>query len=230
MISGLRSVVSTALLDAWAVLQPVDCAGCGRADRGICGDCRGALVPAPRSRLVDGLDVPVRAAATYSGVLRRILLAGKDLGRADALRSLAPVLAHVVIETATAVAGTAGPVELAWVPSTGPALRRRGFDPVLVMLRAAGMPGSRVLIASRGVQQKALGREDRIALAAGRLRPTGSLHGRRFVLVDDVVTTGSTVRAAVAALRLGGGDVFAVCCLGTVDRLHPGRDSDVDDH
>lgn len=225
----MRSAVTTALLDAWAVLQPVECAGCGAPDRAICERCRGDLVPAVRSRSIDGLGPTVIAASTYDGALRRLLLAGKDHGRTDALRALGPMLAAAVGEAAAAATGV-GPLEVAWVPSTRAALRRRGFDPVLVALRSARIPRSRVLSALGTQQQKALDRDRRLAGAPGRLRPVGSLRGRRFLLVDDVVTTGATVRAAVDAIRLGGGDVLAVCCLGTVDLRGSGRDSDAATH
>ena len=36
--------------DALATLLPVECAGCGRADRGVCAECRTALAAA-RPRL-----------------------------------------------------------------------------------------------------------------------------------------------------------------------------------
>ena len=226
----MRSAVTTALLDAWAVLQPVECAGCGAPDRAICERCRRALVPAVRSRSIDGLEPALIAASTYDGVLRRLLLAGKDHGRSDALRVLGPMLAAAVGAAAAAAGTGAGPLEVAWVPSTRASLRRRGFDPVLVVLRSARIPRSRVLSALGAQQQKALDRDRRLAGAPGRLRPVGALRDRRFLLVDDVVTTGATVRSAVDAIRLGGGDVLAVCCLGTVDLRGSVRDSDAATH
>ena len=223
----MRSVVREALLDAWAVLQPVECAGCGAPDRGVCDRCRTALVPTVRRRLVDGLDRPVHAAADYDGVLRAVLLAGKEEGRTDALRSLAPMLAAAVAAAVSGVAGESrGEVELAWVPSSRAARRRRGYDPVLVMIRAARLPASRVLVASGRVEQKRLRLAERVETAPGRLRATTRLDGRAFVLIDDVVTSGATIRAAADAIRLGGGDVRAVCCLGTVTLRYPTRDTD----
>lgn len=234
-LGRMRAVAREALLDAWAVLQPVECAGCGAPDRGVCARCRAALVPRVRRREIDSLELPVIAAADYDGVPRALLLSGKEEGREDALRALAPMLARAVVEAVAVPVdgigkGSHDPVELTWVPSTRAAARRRGYDPVLLMLRAARLPASRVLAASGSVEQKRLRRADRVASAAGRMRAITRLAGRRFVLVDDVVTTGATIRAAVEAIRLGGGDVRAVCCLGTVALRYPTRDTGPGEH
>lgn len=218
---SLRALAADALLDAWALLQPVDCAGCGAPDRGVCPPCRTAAAPALHTRAVQGLAAPVHAAGDYSGPRRSLLLAGKEHGRADALRALAPSLGAAVL----AALDGAGPgavdpgsrIELAWVPSTREALHRRGLDPVLLMLRAAGLPASRVLVARAAGPQKRLDRDGRAAAAGGRFRPRGVLEGRRFLLVDDVVTTGSTVAAAAAALAAGGGAVVGVACAASVE-------------
>lgn len=226
----MLTAVREAVLDAWAVLQPVECAGCGEPDRGICDRCRTQLRARVRPREIPGLDVPVFAATDYDGVVRSLLLAGKEEGRTDALRTLAPLLATAIGSAVADLDPTAGPVELAWIPSTRAAIRRRGFDPVLVMIRAARLPCSRVLTVSGTVQQKRLGRDARADAAVGRMRSRGRLDGRRFLLVDDVVTTGATISAAVAAIRLGGGRVCAVCCLGTVTLRYPTRDTGAAGH
>lgn len=197
-----------AVLDAWAVLQPVECLGCGAPDRAICRDCRAGLrAPQPlRVRCDADPGVPVIAAADYDGVVRGAVLALKDDGRTDAARPLA-----VLVRAALAVALAREPpgVEVAWVPSRPAAMRRRGFDPVLEMLLAARLPVSRVLVASRRARaQKSLGRADRLA-QADRFRVRRRLDGRRFVLVDDVVTTGATLAACAASIRTAGGAVVA---------------------
>ena len=47
-------------------------------------------------------------------------------------------------------------------------------------------------------------REDRARNVAGRFACAGEVRGGRFILVDDVVTTGSTMSACAAALLEGG--------------------------
>jgi ComF family protein len=53
-------------------------------------------------------------------------------------------------------------------------------------------------------EQSALRSRDRAANVAGAFGATRTLRGLRVALVDDVVTTGSTVNAAAAALREAG--------------------------
>ncbi len=58
--------------------------------------------------------------------------------------------------------------------------------------------------------QAELGREGREENVRGAFAPRGSrLEGRRVLLVDDVRTTGATLRAAARAVALGGGTVVA---------------------
>lgn len=211
------AVIRDAVLDAWAVVQPIECLGCGAPDRAICGVCRAALtVPWPmRVRCDADPGAVVTAAADYDGVVRSALLSLKDDGRTDAARALAGLLRSAL---GTALAREPPGIEVAWVPSRPDALRRRGFDPVLEMLIAARIPVSRVLAARWGTRaQKSLGRSDRIA-SAGRFRARRRLDGRRFVLVDDVVTTGATLTASTASIRAAGGEVVAVVALCAPDR------------
>lgn len=211
----MREHIVNALLDAWAVVQPVECAGCGREDRGVCSRCRVELASPVRVRRLPDLNVPVHAAGRYRGVRRRLILAGKDAGRGDALRALAPGAQRAILAAAEHTRGT---VEVCWVPSSPRAFRRRGYDPVRTVLRAARVPVARVLVARSTPAQKSLDREARLAAAPERFRAVGRVAQRRFILVDDVVTTGATVRAAVRTLRRARADVVGVACLATVQQ------------
>jgi len=208
-----------AVLDAWALIQPVDCLGCGAPDRAICATCTIAFSDPGPTRVRCDVDpgVPVVAAADYEGVARSALLALKDAGRTDAARMLARLLPAAIT---TALAAEPPGVEIAWTPSRPAALRRRGFDPVREIVGAARLPASRVLAARwRTRSQKTLGRAERLA-AGERFRARRRLDGRRFVLVDDVVTTGSTLAACAEAIRAAGGEVVAAIavCAPDLDR------------
>ena len=85
-----------AILDAWAVLFPVECAGCGGPDRGLCADCARALAPRPaRHSTSSGLEV--WTALEYADVARRVLLAFKEQERTD-------VASHLAVPFAAAIA------------------------------------------------------------------------------------------------------------------------------
>lgn len=213
------SLVREALLDALAVIAPVECAGCGRSDRAVCAECRLALAPSAQVRSLAG-GPRVISGLVYSDRVRRVILALKEQGRTDVAPHLAPAL---VTALRSAVVGQ---VEIATVPSSRAAHRRRGYDPVRMLLRAAGVPAARPVLMSvrRTRAQKTLDRDDRAANLAGSMRARRPLSGRRFVIVDDVLTTGATLREAARALEAAGAVVVAAATVASTPlRANPVR-------
>ena len=183
-----------AILDALAVLLPVDCAGCGAADRAVCAACLAAIDGPPIESHTPG-GLLVRSAVAYEGIARALILALKEHNRTDAARPLARRLAPLLPSTLPLVAVSPSPA--AW--------RRRGYDPVRLLVRR---PTLRVLRVVRATEvQKSLSVDERAANRAGFLRATRSLDGLRVVIVDDVVTTGATLDEAVRAIQSAGGEV-----------------------
>ena len=183
-----------AILDALAVLLPVECAGCGVGDRSVCPSCVAALAgPAIESHTPAGLLV--RSVVRYEATARALLIALKEHNRTDVAKPLAHRLAPLLPTTLALVA----------VPPSPAAWRRRGYDPVRLLVRR---PTLRVLrVARETVAQKALGVDERALNRAGFLRATRSLAGTRVVIVDDVVTTGATLDEAARAIQSAGGEV-----------------------
>lgn len=221
--------VRDALRDALAVVFPVDCAGCGGSDRSLCDACRAALSEHGWRREVGG--VPVFAALSYEDVVRRAILSFKEEGRTDVARALSGPLALLlvrVVASLTAAAGGSGPggaVSLVTVPPSVEARRRRGFDPVRVLLSRAGLRPRRVLVRRRSAAvQKGLSVARREQNRVGTLAARHDLLGERFVLVDDVVTSGATAREVVRAVSEAGGEVVAVVALAATHRVD-GRES-----
>lgn len=196
-----------ALLDAVAVLSPVDCAGCGAPDRSLCARCRAALVPSLAVHaLADG--VSVHTAVDYAGVVRRTILAFKESGRTDVARALAAPLTAAL----SAALGGKSIVSIVPVPASRAALRRRGYDPVVLLCRRAGHRPERLLVQVRRTRsQKSLGAADRARNLSGSMRARRDLVGLRVVLVDDVLTTGASLSEAARAVTEAGGVV--VCCV-----------------
>src|SRR5690606_11982054 len=119
--------------------------------------------------------------------------------------------------------------ELVRVPSSRAGMRRRGFDPVALVLRAAGRRATSVRrgwAASGGAQKERTGAE-REAAARGSLvlpgRAALALAGRPVVVVDDVVTSGATVREAVRALRAAGCEPVALAAVARPRKRVSGR-------
>ncbi|MBX9472775.1 ComF family protein [Microcella sp.] len=210
-----------AFADAWALVAPVDCAGCGATDRAICPTCALGLRSRP---LLGELELhtstlPVTAALPYDGVARRVLLAFKEEGRTELARPLAGLLSTAVeLACRASLADLLVPVPGSWA-----AAGRRGFDPVALIARRAGLVVTPALRAVRGgaEPQKSRGLADRLAAAssaAPRWRVSPRMRGCRVVLVDDVVTSGATLRAAVLALREAGAEVAGCAAIAATPR------------
>ncbi|MFE7460816.1 ComF family protein [Streptomyces sp. NPDC057554] len=206
------------------LVLPVSCAGCGRPRTELCVVCGAALSGAPPRRVRPsprpaGLPV-VHAAAPYENAVRAVLLAHKERGALGLAGPLGRALAAAV-RAGTGRMGAEGPLLLVPVPSARPATAARGHDPVRRIARAAadelrrsGRP-ARVLPVLR--QRRAVADQSGLGAYRRRLNLAGALEvatgGERLlvpgrvVLVDDLLTTGSTLAEAARAVTevLGGG-------------------------
>jgi predicted amidophosphoribosyltransferase len=221
MTQPLRPLVAAAAWraarDAISVLLPVTCVGCGDADRVMCDRCRLALDATPR--LVERPGLRAWAALEYVGEVASAIGAFKDGARADAAGPLAPALGAAI---EAALRGLRfGGIEVCTVPSTAAAMRARGYAPVELLLGRCGIRSSRVLrLARTRSDQAGLGAAARRANADGALEARRSLDGRRFLLVDDVLTTGSTLVEAGRAVMAAGGSVAAIAVLAETPLRH----------
>ena len=98
---------------------------------------------------------------------------------------------------------------LAFVPASRAAVARRGFDHAALLAQAlAGLldtPCTHALAAPRTADQRVLGRAERVENLAGSFSADpAACAGKRFVLIDDVHTTGATLCAATDALLAAG--------------------------
>ena len=208
-----------ALRDALALLLPVECAGCGVADRSLCSTCRTALVPEVTSRLLSP-TFRVWSGLEYEGVARAALLALKRDGRVDVARALAPALRSAVAAL-DEEHGPAPPLTLVPVPGTRRAYRRRGFDPVTLLLRRARLPAYRAFAAARPhAAQKTLDVEAREANLRDAFRVRRAVAGRQLLLIDDIVTSGATLREAARALTRAGGVVIGAAVVASTAKRY----------
>jgi predicted amidophosphoribosyltransferase len=151
---------------------------------------------------------PVVAVGRYRGPLRTAVLAYKERGRRDLAGPLSALLVEP-LRHATASQGVAREIWLVPAPSRPAAARSRGGDHVLRLCRHLSRGDPRLHVAPalrlgrRARDSVGLDAAARAANLAGRLRVDARALppvGAEVIVVDDVVTTGATLRACRAAL------------------------------
>lgn len=212
------------------------CAVCERPGRALCRPCAAQLPVAPRvswpTPTPAGLALPM-AAGDYDGPLKALVNAHKEhrvLALADPLGDLLAMAAADLLGEVAPTARWGAGVALVPVPSRGAVVRSRGHDPLLRVTRRAahrlrreGLPAGvrRPLRARRRVRDQAtLSAADRRANLAGAfvcVRPAAP-GDRPVVVVDDVLTTGTTAREAQRALEEAGHRVVGIATVAATRR------------
>lgn len=210
------------------LVYPPRCPACGgavAAQAGLCAACW-SLIEVPAEDAGQGEGVPVHAATIYNETSRRLVLAYKHGGRIALARLLARLMAARLPDPAE---GRAPPV-LVPVPLHRWRLWSRGFNQAALLARELARLGKGEVEVAALVRHRrtphlgGLGREarERVLTGAIRLDPAHArkLAGRDVVLVDDVLTSGATSRACIAAIATAGPASIAVACFARVEEGH----------
>jgi predicted amidophosphoribosyltransferase len=206
------------------LVLPLECGGCAAPSTRWCEACAQELAVGPDApRVVSPrIDpgVPVLALGRYAGARRQAIVAMKDRGRTDLIAPLAQALA-LGVHRLLGWGLLDVPLTIVPAPTRSWAARRRGGDPVtrIATLATAGHPHITVV---RALRMKALARDSaglnsaaRERNVAGRVLLTSRRvpSGAEVLLVDDIVTTGSTARESVRVLQSAEARVSAVLAL-----------------
>lgn len=239
-LSKSRSALSILGREALRIVLPSWCVACRRElpwrDRtaSCCGECWASLPKYHGAKCVScALPSPVpdvenylclsctterlpldwcEAWGEYAGALERLLHALK-FERHD---FLADALASLAEETLRARGDLAFDAIVA-VPMSRAKLRRRGYNQAELLARSlssrVGLRCDMTLLRRRGERatQSTLPRRDRAANVRGAFAAASHVKGQSILVVDDICTTGETLRAcADALLREGASRVCAV--------------------
>lgn len=186
------------------LVLPVRCLGCDRRAEAWCVQCRTAALDLHVRQHPDGLRTI--AAASYDADVRAAILAYKERARRD----LAGPLTWLLQAALSAAATDLRDVVLVPMPSTAASVRRRGGDHLLRLTRL--LPGGISVALALGARAAADSAE--LSAAGRRLARRQGMYARRgieklvaghdVVLIDDIVTSGSTLENAHALVAASG--------------------------
>ncbi len=231
-----------------ALVFPPACAACGtllETDVPFCGLCTLATEPVPhpgcrrcgepveqpgscaRCRRAPPAFASAHAAFVHTGPLARAIHRFKYEGHS----ALGLPLGRALADASAGWLGRLGPdATLVPIPLHRGRLLRRGYDQAALLTQALARATSLPLRATllRRVRatrrQVGLSEAERTENVHGAFAVSGLVPRGPVVLVDDVLTTGATARAASAALRASGaGGVYVLTLARAVGEAHPGR-------
>lgn len=204
----------------WNLLFPARCLVCGeRIEPGgvFCNHCRKSSLGPPLERRyslegsgAEGLWIisPMEHRGGWRNSLYRFKFRGKRALAAPFGRAMADALRQASGQTFDCVA---------WVPLTDRRRWKRGYDQSELLARAVarelGLPCVPLLEKVKNTRiQHDLSRREREKNIKNAYRADRQAEGKRILLVDDIVTTGATLRECAAALyKAGAGRIFCLC-------------------
>ena len=188
------------------------CEACGDIARVLCVKCQTQLF----AMVQPDSDAAVVAVA-YEGIARRLILNLKYHNRRQVVSVLVELLAQRVMQRIPNIATVCDVVT--WAPTSTARVRRRGHDQSELLARRLAkvldVPCRRLLIKTSTNVQTGASREERLRGSVFSARKLGV--NSHVMVVDDVVTTGTTLRCAADALRKAG--VCQVTCVAVASAL-----------
>ena len=177
---------------------PHTCLSCQMEGQLLCINCVQSLPP-PHERSLNGLE-SVKAAASYEGQTKSLLWQLKSKGAIASAEQMAKLMSPLL---------AADNLLLVPVPTASTRVRTRGYDQATVLARQLAkqqkLPYALLLRRKNQTHQVGSSREQRLKQLHNAFRVRTTAHtNNHIVLIDDVLTTGSTLESAANALRAAG--------------------------
>lgn len=195
------------------LIYPPKCPFCGRVleryEDGLCMRCQTVLP------WTEGQNEPVEFCEVclsplwYRDGTRRAVHCFKFLRGRNHERLLGTLMAQCLRDR------WCEPVDVVvWVPLSKKKFRKRGYDQTELLARRVGEETGLPVVAAlekirETATQSTIGRDSSRranVLGAYAVKSGVELHGKRVVLVDDVVTSGATLSECAACLRMAGAE------------------------
>jgi len=199
------------------LLAPSVCSACERTleqrEDAFCLACAACVEPAAAS-----VEPDMRAAYSYGGALADAIWRLKYEGRSEIARAFRTPLCEQAAGWAALADGVTA------IPLAGSKLRARGYNQSALLAQgvASGLGidyRPRWLLRQRaGVRQVGQNREVRLLQLRGAFASPREVSGKTVLVVDDVRTTGATLREAERALSEAGAVRVLKLVLALADR------------
>ncbi|MCL2742033.1 MAG: hypothetical protein FWE70_08035 [Oscillospiraceae bacterium] len=229
MARALRGAAGTLASAIYHTMMPVRCAFCERQCgigrdltekvTAICAECAGRL-PFIRANAFRAGGGPVIVPLRYTPMVRKAILQYKFGGRPYYRKAFSFLIASRALSE-TLRTGV-GYDLVTWTPVHRRREAARGYDQAELL--AAGVSGllgvrkDRTLVRVRETApQSKVGHRQREVNVEGAFAPAAGsrVAGLRVMLVDDVVTTGSTAEECMAILLMGGAKAVTLAAVAT---------------
>lgn len=209
-------------------LNSKTCPFCKRnegGDLGICGPCLDSLAPLKGYRTL-APDFVCAYPYFYNPVIRQWVARFKFQGERDLGIPLAKLMARDFLSRGV----LEGVDLLTWIPSHPTRERRRGYNPAKVLAlglaQETGLPAEALLEKTRRTKPQSsmtdYGRVENVS-GAFALKKGKDLTGISIAMVDDIFTSGNTLRQAHLALAQGRPDRISALALASARGHGQGR-------
>jgi predicted amidophosphoribosyltransferase len=211
------------------LLFPSSCIICGSSGLELCSLCDKKIIRNRQPLKLDGIRV--YSAAYYGDELAKVIVLAKEKNNLVARNFLVKLLVQSFMEVATGAAEPSG-FTLVPIPSRRAANRKRGFRHCKLLAQGIAQAvkgrcpgGVRVeellTVNRRTADQSALSNPGRFSNISGAysLVPFKAIELGSILLVDDLVTSGSSMREGLRSLKEAGIAPFGALSAGVSHRV-----------